>query len=163
MKLFIKDSLSFNTNRFLILDEFEKTRYNVSIEHTTLGQKIEVYEPSGKIIAKIYERGIFSFKTYNILSEYHSVLILANFSKSKPLFYISNLKWFFRGEVLSKNFDILNVDKSVVMSHLARWSSHGYGYEINIFDNKNEILCLCIALCIDTFTLGDIKVEAQLN
>ena len=35
------------------------------------------------------------------------------------------------------------------MSHRAKWSSGKVYYELDVSDDQNELLCVCIALCID--------------
>ena len=131
MKLYIQDSKDQNVSRFLIYDSLSKLKYRTSVEYAPLTVKMDVYDNNHRV-AKIRKRKV-----------------IGKISDSEIMFYINGINWFFAGEILKKDFSVVNVDNSIVMSHRAKWSSGKVYYELDVSDNQNELLCVCIALCID--------------
>ena len=79
----------------------------------------------------------------------------------KNYFFIYGINWFFRGDLLKKNFEIVNVDKSVVMRQIKYEKYNKSFYEIDINDTKNELLCICVALCVDILEARSTKVPLK--
>lgn len=160
MKLYIKDTAQGGDTRFLIYDELGYIKYKVTIKHTALTCKLDVYDSFGKRVAKIRARDIVILRTYSIAASKTRIKVIGRLTDAVPAFSISGISWLFRGDIVGRNFDIINVDKSVVANHCARWGSFGSGYEVNITDPGRGLLCICVCLCIDTLVMGDIKFAA---
>lgn len=148
MKLYIQDSKDQNVSRFLIYDSLSKLKYRTSVEYAPLTVKMDVYDNNHRV-AKIRKRDILFLKTYTISALTKKIKVIGKISDSEIMFYINGINWFFAGEILKKDFSVVNVDNSIVMSHRAKWNSGKVYYELDVSDNQNELLCVCIALCID--------------
>lgn len=163
MNLYIKDSKDSNSTRFLIFDELGKIKYKVSIEYTSLAVKLDVYDTYNKRIAKIRKRDIMSFNTYTISCKSGKIKVIGKLVGEKSNFYINGINWYFSGSVLWHNFDIINVDKSIVMTHCMKWGQFGSTYELNINEEEKELLCVCISICIDTLIVNLEKAKTTLS
>lgn len=160
MKLYLKDSKDSNFSRFLIFDELGNIKYRVSIEYASLVVKLDIYDTNNKRIAKIRKRDIMFFSTYTISCKKGKIKVIGKLSGEDPGFYINGVNWYFNGCAPWHNFDIINVDKSIVMTHLMKWGQFGSSYEININEEDKELLCICISLCIDTLIVNLEKEKA---
>ena len=49
--------------------------------------------------------------------------LLCSFVASEPLFKINGQTWVFRGDVLLRNFDVVDVDRTVIFIHGTQWMS----------------------------------------
>lgn len=161
MKLYIKDSKDDNSIRFLVYDELGNINYRASIQYTSLAVKLDVYNIHNKRVAKIRKRDIMSFCTYTISSKKNKIKVFGKFMEEKSSFYINGINWFFSGGKPWCNFNIINVDKTIVMSHRMKWGQFGSNYEINIVEEDKKLLCICIALCIETLILNLEKEKSK--
>lgn len=155
MKLYVKDSKGSNQSRFLIYDEFSNLKYKVAINKTSLTIKLDVFDiNSNSRVAKIRKRDILFLKTYTVSCKENKIKVIGKFTGSDVNFYINGINWFFTGNILKKDFEVINVDKSIIMKHHQRLKNGENYYEININDQNNELLCVCIALCIEILNIG---------
>lgn len=162
LKLYIIDTKSENRKRFSIFDELGNERYTVSLEYTPLTTKIDVYDIYMKKLAKIRKRDVITFNTFTISCKSPShaknkLRIISNLLNFKDCFYMCGINWLIRGDIISKNFELIDVDSSIVMRHEKKEKQSKTVYEINISDDKNEILCVCISLCIDILNTNAVK------
>lgn len=150
MKLYIKDSKGDNQSRFLIYDELSNLKYKVSIDKTSLTIKLDVFDINNSSrVAKIRKRDILFLKTYTVSCKDKKIKVIGKFTGSDVNFYINGINWFFTGNILKKDFEVINVDKSIIMEHRRKINNGENYYEISINDQNNELLCVCIALCIE--------------
>ena len=163
MKLYIKDSKDDNSVRFLIFDELGNIKYKASIEYTSLAVKLDVYDIYNKRIAKIRKRDIISFNTYTVSCKQGKIKVIGKLKGENSGFYINGINWYFNGGAPWHNFDIINVDKSIVMTHCMKWGQFGSNYEIIINEEEKELLCVCISLCIDTLIVNIEKAKALIE
>ena len=161
LKLYINDSKLKNDKRFLISDEKGNLKYTVSIDFTSSTLKMDIYDVSYKKVAKIRKRDILCFTIFTIscdesLLTNNKVRIVTNLLNVKDYFSMYGVNWLLRGDILSKNFELIDVDKSVVMYHKRNNYQSNMFYELDIFEKeeKNIILCICIALCIDILNVN---------
>ena len=118
MKLYIKDSKSDNQSRLLIYDELSNLKYKVSIEKTSLTIKLDIFDVNNNSrVAKIRKRDILFLKTYTVSCKGKKIKVIGKFSGSDINFYINGINWFFSGNILKKDFEVINVDKSIIMEH----------------------------------------------
>lgn len=162
MKLYIIDTKSENRKRFSIFDELGNERYIVSIEYTPLTTKIDVYDIYMKRLAKIRKRDVLTFNTFTVsckksLCLKNKLKIISNLLNFKDCFYMCGVNWLLRGDIISKNFELIDVDSSIVMRHEKKEKQSKVVYEMNISEDKNEILCVCISLCIDILNTKAVK------
>ena len=122
MKLYVKDSKGSNQSRFLIYDEFSNLKYKVAINKTSLTIKLDVFDiNSNSRVAKIRKRDILFLKTYTVSCKENKI----------------------------NEFVSVKLRKSIIMEHKRKINNGENYYEIDINDQNNELLCVCIALCIE--------------
>lgn len=156
MKLFIKNEDVRNKPGFKIYDCNGKDIYSVSIDHSVLGIKIDVFNFSSKRISKIRERGFYFNKTYKILTVDQKIKLILQIKGNGIFASIMGCPFTIQGDLLKKEFSILDENKTVIMDHKCKNNVSVY-YELDIKSEDDEILCVCIALCIDTLLTINIK------
>ncbi len=158
MKLYIKSSVdNGNYGKICIYDNLLKQKYCVDISHSVLGMKLDLYNENNKKVAKIRQRDIVFNKTYRISSSNRIIKVVAKFLETGPKFCIKGINWEFNGNLLKKDFRVIeNSSKTEIMRQRIA-SSNIHGFELDIENIENEIICICIALCIDTLLINDLK------
>ena len=165
MKLYMTHCFSESSEKFLVFDERKNLKYTVLVSYTSFFVKLEIYNNTRRI-AKIRSKNIFSLCAFNIscrrkLCIKNNITIVVNMLNLKNYFFIYGINWFFRGDLLKKNFEIVNADKSVVMRQIKYEKYNKSFYEIDINDTKNELLCICVALCVDILEARSTKVPLK--
>ncbi len=156
MKLFIKNEDVRNKPGFKIYDCDGNDIHSVSIDYTVLGIKIDVFNFHLKRISKIRERGFYFNRTYKILTGDQKIKLLLQVKGSSILATIIGCPFSIQGDLSKKEFSILDENKTVLMEHKCKKNVSTY-YELDIKSEDYELLCVCIALCIDTLLTINIK------
>lgn len=145
MKLFLKYDGSYGDFGFEILDETACLKYTVSVKNEKTKQKIIIQTPEHQTAAEIFHK--------NLVLPYFSVhcsghlYILVPLIKEYFAFAIYGSTYRFLGDIAAGNFSLIDVDKSPVMTQKKCWSPYGDGFELNLFNEEQEIFALCCAVC----------------
>ncbi len=160
MKFYIKQSTADGNEVFTILNEVGQPVYHVQSDESTLTGKLKILDTQKNVVAKINRIGVVGFSRYDIsIDDKDCARITQNLAAAvTPKFKIHGVSWHFRGNMLLRTFDVLNVDHSIVMTHARNWGVNGECFAVDIALPQNEVLCLCIAVVIDSIVMGGIGV-----
>ena len=151
MKLYIRQKVFSWRDRFAVKDEAQCDRWFAQGEIFTLGRKLRVYNQSGAEVAFIRQ------KLMSFLPRYYTEIggnvyeFVREFTFLRPKYTIRNLDWIVDGNFWEHNYAVTD-GQGEVMRMSKAWLSWGDFYELDISDNHNELLCLCVALAIDCIT-----------
>ena len=148
MKLFIKQKVFSWRDKFAVKDETGQDRWFAQGEVFTLGRKLHVYGSDGAEAAFIRQKVLSFLPRYYIEiggSEYE---IIKEFTFLRPRYTIRNLGWSVSGDFFAHDYAVLD-GRGDIMRISKAWLSWGDFYELDITDERNELLCLCVALAID--------------
>lgn len=159
MKLYIKNAYVRGMPGFEVYNEHEERIYSVPVGHSVLGIKMDLYNFDLKRISKIRQHGFTFNKTYNIHFDNKKTKLIFKIEENKITALIKGYPFSFCGDIVKKDFSILNEKKNLVMSQVCKFNY----YELNIIEEQFDILCICIALCIDTLLLIDEKNMKENN
>lgn len=141
MKLFLKR----DCDRFMVLDESGYEKYSVSFETDRTKQKITVETPDHKVISTISNKNMvlryFSIKCSGRL------YVLVPYMGENFAFVIYGSTYRFAGDMGNGCFSLFDVDTSPVMTQKKCWCKFGDGYELNVYDDSQEIFALSVAIC----------------
>ena len=157
MTCYIKDSFNGTSIRFSIFDKMGSLKYNVILQHLPFIMNIDIYDLLGKKVAKIRQKNMLVLCSYNIHTKNKSFKINISLEHPDTDFKIKGLRWKFKGSVAQKAFSIVDLEDKVIMTQRADFFERGKSYKLDIIDEYNCIPCLCIALCIDTILINDLK------
>lgn len=76
---------------------------------------------------------------------------------------LGGVTWHFRGDLVARNFDVIDVDSSVLLSHQKCWKDRMDCFAVEIRQPAFEVPLLCVCLCVDLTTEGDINAVVAIN
>ena len=149
MKLYIKQKPFSWRDRFFIKDEYGNDRYYAEGELFSWGRKLHVYlAQEGYEIAFIRQK-VWSFRPrYFIEINGQTFPIVREFTFFRPRFYLEGVDWAMEGDFLRHEYT-MGDRGGLIMRMSKHWFTWGDSYELEIFDPRNELLCLTVALAID--------------
>lgn len=147
MKLYIKNSYVQQKPGLFVYDDKGEKKYSLSIEHNVLGMKLDLYNSVGKRVAKIRQHGFSFNKTYNITAGKNVLKLILKVEENNIVAFIKGNKFAIVGDILKKDFALLDENKDVIMFHKSNIKNY---YELDIIQEKLELLSISISVCIET-------------
>jgi len=151
MKLYIKQKVFSWRDRFAVKSETQRDRWFAQGEIFTLGRRLHVYDVSGAEVAFIRQKLLSFLPRYYIEIGGAVYEFVKEFTLLRPKYSIRNLDWTINGNFWEHEYAVTD-DRGDVMRISKAWLSWGDFYELDIADERNELLCLCVALAIDCIT-----------
>ena len=159
MRLFLKRDVSLGESAFVVYDELGKNKYFAQVGKTKVGGKynILITDADGNTAAKIRELPIVGTKTFvfKVNKKHITLVVLPTANGLSCNFYGNN--WLISGELASKNFTIIDVDKSVILRHI----KHTDYCELEIERESAELYCVAASVCANLInTVEKFAVQA---
>ena len=149
MKLYIKQKVFSWGDKFRIYDENQNDRYYVEGEVFSFGKKLHLYNHSGAEEAFIHQK-VLSFlpKYYISRNNIDVAQVIKEFTIFHQEYTVEGLGWTVNGNFLAHDYEITS-DGRTIASISKRWFSWGDTYEIDISDDADEVMAICVVLIID--------------
>lgn len=149
MKLYIKQKVFSWGDKFRIYDENQNDRYYVEGEVFSFGKKLHLYNHSGAEEAFIHQK-VLSFlpKYYISRNNIDVAQVIKEFTILRQEYTVKGLGWTVNGNFLAHDYEITS-DGRTIASISKRWFSWGDTYEIDISDDADEVMAICVVLIID--------------
>lgn len=156
VRYFIRQSNAGLSARFDILDECERPCYKAIDGRSSFGRRILLMDENGEQLAQIRRvLGLPSLTGYIIhAGPKESARLFLNQSANQTVLSSRGKSWHFRGDILTRSFDICDVDSSVVMTHSRVWGSQCETYAAEIHPECHKLLCICLAIAVDDIVLS---------
>lgn len=151
MKLFLKRDISSFDSLFTVLDDKCSDKYYVR----RVKNIIELRDLRGKPLLKIRSLPFPALRAYSMSTVGRSAKLMIN-PKSRCYYY--GLSWHIRGDILTKSFDIIDADNSLVATHCKRFCDSGDGFELNIENEAAELFCIGTAVCVNLGVTADKRI-----
>lgn len=149
---------------FTIMDSAGQPVFRVTGDSLAIGNKLSMIDVANVEIARIYSVGLPNLSKYTIsVGEKERARVTWNSSAKQQKVKIKGVSWRFRGDLISRSYDIINVDSSVVMSHGRCWNKIGDCYGVEIHEEADVPVCLCLAVILDSTVFGGVAVPAPAN
>ena len=153
MRLFLKRDVSLGESAFVVCDEPGESKYLVKVGKTKVGGKynIIITDADGNTAAKIRELPVVGTKTFvfTVNKKHITLVVLPTANGLSCNFYGNN--WLISGELASKNFTIIDVDKSVILRHI----KHMDFCELIIERESAELYCIAASVCANLINTVD--------
>lgn len=157
MKFFLKQNTEGGKEVFIIYDDMGQPAYHVISDKNALSSKLILQDVAEKTVAKINRIGVLTLSRYDIsVDDKECAHITQSLSAAIPKLKVHGLNWHFRGDIVLRSFDVLDIDRTLIMTHGRNWGPYGECFAIDIAKPQNELLCLCIAVAIDSMVMGGI-------
>ena len=145
MKLHLKRDLSASDAGFTVFDESGMEKYRAVSVKTKVTKKTNLFllDGNGNTAAKIRRLPIVGTYTFVLkVAKSHITFVIVP-TKNGILSYFYGNNWHINGSISAKDFTIIDVDKSVILSH----RKHADYCTLEIFDEDNELYCVAAAIC----------------
>jgi uncharacterized protein YxjI len=149
MKLYMKQKVFSWRDKFNIADEQGSLRYYAEGELFTWGKKLHIYDSTGQEAAFIRQKLMSWLPRYYV--EINGVTVAAvvkKFTFFKPSYRVEGLPWQMQGDFWAHNY-VMHDGQRDIMKLSKAWFTWGDSYELEIYDPRDELLCLCVALAVD--------------
>ena len=149
MKLYMKQKVFSFRDRFTIKNEYGEDKYYVEGEILSLGKKLRIYDMSGNELAFVRERLLAFMPKFTVEINGREVAeIVKKLTFLRPKYYVDGLGWDVNGDFFSHNYDITDGNKTIVSIH-KEFMAWGDTFELDIQNDKDEIIALAVVLAID--------------
>ena len=149
MKLYIKQKVFSWGDKFRIYDENQNDRYYVEGEVFSFGKKLHLYSHAGDEEAFIHQK-VLSFlpKFYISRNNIEVAQVIKKFTILRQEYIVEGLGWTVKGNFWAHDYEITS-DGRTIASISKHWFSWGDTYEIDISDDADEVMAICVVLIID--------------
>jgi len=154
MKLYIKQRVFSWGDKFDIYDISQNVIYYAQGEVFSFGKKLHVYDRSGMEVAFITQRIVPFLPRFIIyVNGIEAAEIVRHFTLfGIPLgeahYTVEGPGWKVYGDIFEHDYEITASGRIVASMH-KQWLSWGDFYELCIYDDKDTVLALSVALAID--------------
>lgn len=151
VKLFLQRDTSELYARFEVLDEKGAPKYLVRGKQKPSGESLRIRDLHGAIVCKIRRLGFHTFSAYSISVGCESVRLNIALSGGAALVRFRGISFVIRGDVMAGNYDILDVDHSVVCAVSKDFAKRALTLTIDMAER--ELFCIAAAVCIDSLSM----------
>ncbi len=154
MEFYVKPCAA-ESSLFAVYGAAGELLYQITGENSALSGKLFLMDSGGREAAKIRRLGTSEISRYSIFVQgKEQAGVLQNFIGAKPVYRLYGVPWSFRGDVLSRSFDVIDVDGGVLMTHGRCWKGRGDCFAVTVTREADVPVCLSIAVVIDSLALN---------
>ncbi len=148
MKLHLKRDVSAGAVCYYIFDESGNEKFRAVSVKTKVTKRLYmvVLNRQGEPVAKIRRLPIAATNTFVLrVGKTHVTFVMVP-TKNGVYSYFYGNNWHINGDVAAKNFTIIDVDKTVILSH----RRHADYCTLEIADRDNELYCIAASICVNS-------------
>lgn len=140
---------------FSVMEPSGQLVYRVKGDALPIGGKFYLLDSGEKEVARIFSVGVTAISKYAIqVGDKERARVTWNFNAKREQVKIKGVHWRFRGDLATRSYDILDIDSSVVMTHGRCWNKIGDCYAVQVANESDALLCLCLAVILDSTVIG---------
>jgi uncharacterized protein YxjI len=140
---------------FTISDSLGQPVYEVTGDSLSIGSKFYLIDNNKHEAARIFSVGLSTISKFSIfIDDKERARVIQNLTAPLKPIKIKGISWSFRGDLLTRSYDIINVDTTVVMTHGCCWNACGDCFAVDVTNESDVLLCLCIAVILDNTVIG---------
>ena len=150
MKLYIKQKVFSWKDKFFVKDEYGQDKYYVEGELFSWGRKLHVYDMNQREVVFIAQKVMTFLPEYHVSQEGLEVAVVKQkFTWFRPKYEIQGPNWTVEGSFWQHEYTVSDQGGSIQVSISKELMSWGDSYELDIAEEKNELLALSVVLAID--------------
>lgn len=159
MKLHLKRDVTSEDVCFAVFDESGVLKYRALSVVTKVTKKTNLLlcNNSGETVAKIRRLPIVGTYTFVLRVKKSHITFVIVPVKTGVLSYFYGNNWHINGSIAAKDFTIIDVDKTVILSH----RKHADYCTLEIFDEDNELFCISAAICANLINIVEKPVALE--
>lgn len=148
MKLYIKQSVFTFKDKFTVQNEYGHDVFYVDGSFLRIPKQFKVYDINYDEVAIIDRQMFRLFANYDIKTKHKNITLKRQFSFFRQVYILEGINWALQGNFTSHNYEVVQ-GGNPIMELRKHWFRWGDSYELNIPDDHDAILALCIAICVD--------------
>lgn len=149
MILYLKRDTSNIDIPFIIYDDKYVEKYYVVRDYTRSYWSMAITDVHLNKLSEITTIPLPILKAFTIKNKKDTIRLIFNKNKLRPMCYYYGISWRISGDIINKNYEIIDTDNSLMMQHNKTWDYKNSGYKINIKDESRELFLLASAVCVD--------------
>jgi uncharacterized protein YxjI len=143
---------------FVVLGSNGDKKYKVLCKDFQLGKCFFLLDNSQVSLALIRKLAFPFISVYLIKFGLREISLMENRFNRIPTYFIRGIDWHFKNGLKPYSFSVVDGNSESIMSQFKE-SRGGLGnYEIEIFKDEFEIVCLCISVCVNNLLINDGKI-----
>lgn len=148
-EFFIQERQLSSVTRTIIKDEEGKSLFLMVGRWGARGDALSLYAMNGELVASIKQVG-FTFGTrFEIYEKFTKVGTMQKiFNWPGDFYFIRQLHWTAQGNIYNHQYSIHHFNKQIMTMDKATLFSGDY-YVVNVTDDENAPVCICIAAVLD--------------
>lgn len=148
-EFFIQDKQLSKITRTIVKDEKGKSLFLMVGRWGTKGDALSLYALNGELLASIKQIS-FTFGTrFEIYKDFEKVGTLQKiFNWPGDFYYIQQLHWAVHGDIYHHRYSIHHFNKKIMEMDKATLLTGDY-YVLNVIDDQDAPVCICIAAVMD--------------
>lgn len=136
---------------FSVMDSLGQPVYRVIGDSLAIGSKIYLIDQNKQEVARIFSVGLTTIAKYSVLvGEKERARVTRNLGSSRNPIKIKGVKWCFRGDLVTRSYDLVDEASAVVMTHGRCWNQIGDCYAVEVARQEDVLTCLCISIILDS-------------
>lgn len=161
-EFFIQDKQLSSVTRTIVKNEDGKSLFLLVGRWGTKGDALSLYAMDGRLVANIKQIS-FTFGTrFEIYEDFKKVGTLQKiFNWPGDFYYIQQLHWTVIGDIYNHRYSIHHFNQTVMTMDKASLLTGDY-YVLDVTDDRDAPLCICIAAVMD-YWLYNRKKDANRN
>jgi uncharacterized protein YxjI len=149
MKLYLKQKVFSWKDKSTIKDENGDDKYFVEGKVLSIGKKLTVFDTNQNEVAFIRQKvATIMPKFFVEINGEQVAQIVKKFTLLKPKYVVEDPGWSIQGNFSAHDYSINDGEKEIAVIH-KKWMTWGDTFEIDIADEKDEIIILGVVLAID--------------
>ena len=149
MHLYMKQKVFSWKDRFTITDSDGNDRYSVEGKVISIGKKLHIFDAQGDEVAFVKQKITFLMPRFIVeIGGEEVAQIVKKISFLKPKYVVEGLGWEVQGDMFAHDYTIVDGDRTIVSIH-KKWMAWGDTFELDIENDRDEVLALAVVLAID--------------
>ncbi len=148
--LYITQSTILRSKEFEVTDEFKRSVWVVKGSLLS-GNRMQVFTNGGTFAAEIEKKSGFLGTKFEIsVNGVHFDTVKKKNIATGVRYDMTKSGWKLDGDYIKGEYRLLTAKDGLVMTHSKKWFSWGETYVVESSRKEDELMCLCVALCIDS-------------
>ena len=149
MQLYMKQKVFSLKDRFSIQNADGEDKYYVEGKMISFGKKLRIYDTQGNELAYVQQKVLSLLPKFFVEINGEQVAVIQKkLSFAKPKYVIEGPDWEVQGNFLGHDYEITENGSPIVSIH-KKWMAWGDTFELDVVDERREILAVATVLAID--------------
>ena len=150
MNLYIKQTVFSARPHFLVSDELQNEKYNITTEGIVqVGLQLHIYDSNQRKVGRVSQKFLSLLPTFHVFRNEEQVAsIVKKFTLLKTRYEVPELGWTIEGDFLAHDYTVSD-QTGVIMTIKKEWLAWGDTFTVDYKNPAHEIEAIAVVLAID--------------